>query len=380
MQTKLSTATVLVTAMVVVISSCKKEGHPSCNCTVNDIVATASVYATGLNNPRGLKFGPDGDLYVAEGGIGGADSSVGQCFQVPGVGPYTGSVTGSDILKIKSNGSYTKVADNLPSSQTTGDFVSGVADVTFVGNTLYAVLAGAGCSHGVPSVPNGIIKVLTNEKWEMIADLSTFLMDNPVKNPNPGDFEPDGTWYSLFTLGDEIYAIEPNHGEIDKISLEGNISRVVDISATQGHIVPSSMVYHDGDIYFGNVGTFPVTGNCDVYKLSSGGTISKVDSGFSMITGITFDQLGGLYVLEASAGQVFPIPGSGDVVRIDPSGARKTILTGLNEPGAFTLGPDNNLYISNNGFGANPGQGQIVKATITCQPKEVNSSKTSYGF
>jgi hypothetical protein len=50
--------------------------------------ATMSIFATGLNNPRGLKFGPDGFLYVAEGGIGGTDPA---CVIVPEVGPYTGS-------------------------------------------------------------------------------------------------------------------------------------------------------------------------------------------------------------------------------------------------------------------------------------------------
>ena len=33
-----------------------------------------TTLATGLTNPRGLKFGPDGYLYVAEGGTGGTDS------------------------------------------------------------------------------------------------------------------------------------------------------------------------------------------------------------------------------------------------------------------------------------------------------------------
>src|SRR5437764_4885766 len=112
--------------------------------------ATVTVFATGLNNPRGLKFGPDGNLYVAEGGIGGADSTEGCCEQViPPVGPYTGSVTGSRISKIDANGVRTTAVDNLPSSQTsatTGNLTSGAADIAFIGETLYILLAGAGCS------------------------------------------------------------------------------------------------------------------------------------------------------------------------------------------------------------------------------------------
>lgn len=54
------------------------------------------------------------------------------------------------------------MVDKLPSSQTApalGSLVSGVSSVAFVGDTLYGLLAGAGCSHGVPTVPNGVLRV-----------------------------------------------------------------------------------------------------------------------------------------------------------------------------------------------------------------------------
>src|SRR5580693_6938471 len=162
-----------IAVLSLLISSCKKNVPAFCDCNPADITATVSVYASGLNNPRGLKFGPDGNLYVAEGGYGGTDSTIGLCTQVPTAGPYYGSDTGSRISRIDWHGNRTTVVDNIPSSQTNaaqGNLVSGVADVAFIGNTLYGITAGLGCSHGVANTTNGVFRANRDGSWKEIAD------------------------------------------------------------------------------------------------------------------------------------------------------------------------------------------------------------------
>ena len=56
----------------------------------------------------------------------------------------------------------------------------------------------------------------------------------------------------------------------------------------------------------------------------------------------------------------FPTPNTGDIIRVDPSGARQVIVSGLNFPTGMTFGPDGKLYVSNVGYGPDAiGGGEI---------------------
>ncbi|MDQ6604028.1 MAG: ScyD/ScyE family protein, partial [Chloroflexota bacterium] len=297
-------------------------------------------------------------------------STAGQCDQVvPPVGPYTGGKT-ARISKIDASGKLTTVAQGLPSTRDgMGDqsAVEGVADIEFIGTTLYALTAAGGCSHGNADFPNSVLKVNADGTTTRVTDLSAYVKAHPVAKPEMDDFEPDGDFFSMTQAGGNLYVVEANHGELIKVTPDGTASRVIDFSASQGHIVPTVVAYRDGNFYVSNLDTFPVTGKSKIFKVTPDGTLSVVTNGLSAVLGIAYDGQGRLYALQMSTvPNAGPVPGSGNVVRMTTSGTWEVVASGLFFPTGMTFGPDGTLFVSNMGFG--PPTGQIVKVNVNAAP------------
>jgi hypothetical protein len=345
----------------------------------------ATVYASGLNGPRGLVFGPDGSLYIAQAGTGGSLPTGSACMQVPiPTGPYLGGTTAT-IAKVDSSGHLSILAKGLASSQNAIGDTFGIADVAFLDGTLYALVAGGGCSHGNPNLPNGIVKVnLKNGSWNYITDLGLFYLEHPAAYTDADDFEADGVPYALLPYKDSLLTVEANHGQITKTTADGKTTLVSDLSLSQGHIVPTSIATDNGNLYVGNLGLFPVltqrervitlSKDLQFFDTTPGLETKAKDldkfrvasslAGFTTIISLKFGPDGLLYALEITPVPGYPTPAPvGMVVRLSGNGTIEPVIAGLTFPTGMAFGPDNALYVSN--FGDGPaGQGEVLRFVL----------------
>lgn len=330
----------------------------------------ATLVVGGLEGPRGLTFGPDGFLYVAEAGHGGTQPTPANCEAVvPPVGPYHGGPS-ARISRIDSAGNRTTVIGNLPSgtSALPSEDTEGVADVVFLNGQLYALLAGGGCSHGNPGVPNAVLRINRHQGTaEMVANISQFLRTHPVAHPNngpTGDFEPDGTPYHMKAFRGDLVVVEPNHGQLLRINLtnasEPRIEQIADMSAPLGHIVPTSIASRDNRFYVGNLGHFPIiVAEQKLYQVTHEGFVIDYWGGFTTVVDVRVDGEGRIYVLELNSAAGFPGLGNGRILRITGKLVEE-IVSGLDVPTAMVLGPHGDIYVSD--LGAAPGSvGRILR-------------------
>ena len=323
--------------------------------------ATATVFATGLRFPRGLKFGPDGRLYVAESGLGGEDTTIGLCDQDPNFGPYHSGRT-SRVSSFDLEGNRRVSVDNLPSSIDIFGETFGAADLAFLDGDLYILTNGSGCSHGVSYANNGIFRVNGNGTLTQINDLSIWTQTHPVANPPCCDFDAEGVWWTLTVNHGSFFTNNANTGDFLQVSPAGTTTRFLDISSTEGHNVPTAVAVR-GNFYLANLGLFPITpGSSSLFKILPNHTLVRLFDGLTAVISLV-SRDGKLYALETSTAADLPLPGSGKIVQLGDSGEVTEILSGLSFATAITSGPDGALYVSEFGYG-DPGFGRILKITL----------------
>jgi hypothetical protein len=362
-------ARMMVVVMAVALGVMGQSGRPV-DARGHDGPAGTRIFASGFDNPRGLAFGPDGQLYVAEAGSGGSDSTADQCpdLQIPGpYGPYVNGPT-ARVSRVDRKGRRETVLDGLPSGQSQVPDWQGVADVAFLNGRLFALVQGGGCSYGSAHWPKGVIEIEPKSgNWRLVADLSKFRRANPASAPDD-DLEPEGVFYSMTSAFGRLFVIDTNTGALLEVTTSGRVRTVVDFTARFGHVAPTAVAAFGPFLLVSNIFELPIVdGASHIYVATPTGFAAPIVSGLTAVVDIVFDRHGRLYALEMGNGQSsgFPEPGAGRIVRVSTRGDHQVVATGLTFPTAMTVGPDGRLYVSNRGFDTpSTGTGEIVSVDV----------------
>ncbi|MEH1772744.1 ScyD/ScyE family protein [Nostoc sp.] len=356
--------------------------------------ASFSVIADGLYNAGGLSFGPDGNLYVTEAGIGGNGACV---PPASGQGDFLCYGTSGAVTKIE-NGKTERILTGLPSlALPDGTGASGPRDIQFNAKGKPYVLIGYGANPtfrdrnlGYTDLGKIIAPNFNTNSWTSVADLANYELAN---NPDGADVSSNPLGFIID--GNKLVAVDAGANDLlsvnaDKSNLQAIVAFPQDILTnpvfppsdtpsnepaqvpSQGEVVrsqfptqavPSNVAKGpDGAYYVSQFTGFPFPeGGAKIYRVGTDGKASVFADGFTQLTDLEFDPAGNLYALQYANQSAWKGNFDGSVIKIATDGTRTTLLSGngLESPSALTIGADGAVYVTNRGD--RPGLGQVLR-------------------
>jgi hypothetical protein len=332
--------------------------------------AAVTVVMSGLDNPRGLAFAPNGALYVVEAGRGG-----------PGPCPVNGAnetrcygPTGAITRWWK--GRQERVVEGLPShALPNGTSASGPNDISFQGTGGAYVTLGLGGgpafqdAYGAAGELMGtVIHVATSGQWRMVADIASheFAANPDGRFPDSNPFgilaEPGGR-YVADAGANALFRVAPN-GAVETVAIFPGVAHPgFPPGPPLAEAVPTTVARGpDGALYVGQLTGFPfASGVASVYRVVPGQAPVVHCTGFTTILDIAFGPEGEMYVVENAQGNVLPpFPAnSGRVLRVEGDCSRSVVYAPLDRPSSVAVGADGAIYVTNHGISA--GTGEVLK-------------------
>lgn len=305
-----------------------------------------------LGAPRGIAFDAEGNLIVAEAGMGGDVE-----LTLPGPEGEMAMRLGMSgrIISVAPDGTASDLIPGFPSYAAPTE-TTGLYRAIPQGDSLWVIFSGTGAATVGAFWTDSIVEIdLATLATRRVINLNAYEMDN----------DPDGNGYDsniadiAWTADGTMLIVDAGMNALLAWTEADGLSTV---AAWPSNDVPTSVeVAEDGDVYVGFLGAGIAPGAGKIERWSNG-ELAETFAGLTAVTDILWAN-GNLYAVELFLfGEQGP--GPGDVVMVTSEGATP-VVQGLVAPFGLAMGPDGALYISYGTIAFAPGMtGGVVRVAM----------------